>query len=174
VERIRRKGSASPYQLLCWRETTKVLWRGRCSVLRQRGLRRDGFIMWRFTSLADLLHDLESTTARPKFNTRAWPAREDPTSRFALPLSASAVSMSLAPAVADDFAPARIEAVHTPLGIMLDGEDSAQSKCIRCNTCDGYPCLFMPSRRPGSWSRSSIDAIERKPDDQRLCRTSGD
>ncbi len=28
-----------------------------------------------------------------------------------------------------------------PLGIRLDEEHSEQSACIRCNTCDGYPCL---------------------------------
>ena len=29
---------------------------------------------------------------------------------------------------------------HTPLGVMLD-ETSPTSRCIRCGTCDGYPCL---------------------------------
>ena len=29
---------------------------------------------------------------------------------------------------------------HTPLAVMLD-ETSPTSKCIRCSTCDGYPCL---------------------------------
>jgi choline dehydrogenase-like flavoprotein len=28
-----------------------------------------------------------------------------------------------------------------PLGIRLDEKDSRTSKCIRCNTCDGFPCL---------------------------------
>jgi len=30
---------------------------------------------------------------------------------------------------------------HTPLGVMLDESDRHASRCIRCNTCDGYPCL---------------------------------
>jgi choline dehydrogenase-like flavoprotein len=30
---------------------------------------------------------------------------------------------------------------HTPLGIMLNEESRHASRCIRCNTCDGYPCL---------------------------------
>src|SRR5574341_343928 len=30
---------------------------------------------------------------------------------------------------------------HTPLGIMLNEGDRHQSKCIRCETCDGFPCL---------------------------------
>jgi choline dehydrogenase-like flavoprotein len=28
-----------------------------------------------------------------------------------------------------------------PVGIMLDENNPQKSKCIRCNTCDGYPCL---------------------------------
>jgi choline dehydrogenase-like flavoprotein len=28
-----------------------------------------------------------------------------------------------------------------PLGIMLDEGDPRKSRCIRCNTCDGFPCL---------------------------------
>jgi choline dehydrogenase-like flavoprotein len=28
-----------------------------------------------------------------------------------------------------------------PLGILIDEKDSHASKCIRCSTCDGYPCL---------------------------------
>jgi choline dehydrogenase-like flavoprotein len=30
---------------------------------------------------------------------------------------------------------------HVPLGIMLDESHPAKSKCIRCDTCDGFPCL---------------------------------
>src|SRR5947208_16165739 len=30
---------------------------------------------------------------------------------------------------------------HTPLGIMLDEKSPQASKCIRCDTCDGFPCL---------------------------------
>lgn len=31
---------------------------------------------------------------------------------------------------------------HTPLGVRLDETDRRTSPCIRCNTCDGYPCLI--------------------------------
>ncbi|HMK28064.1 MAG TPA: hypothetical protein VK473_00165, partial [Terriglobales bacterium] len=31
---------------------------------------------------------------------------------------------------------------HVPLGIMLDEENPHQSKCIRCDTCDGFACLL--------------------------------
>jgi len=30
---------------------------------------------------------------------------------------------------------------HTPLGIMLNERDRHTSTCIRCETCDGFPCL---------------------------------
>jgi len=29
-----------------------------------------------------------------------------------------------------------------PVGILLDEKNPQKSKCIRCNTCDGYPCLM--------------------------------
>ena len=31
---------------------------------------------------------------------------------------------------------------HAPTAILLDESDPANSPCIRCNTCDGYPCLI--------------------------------
>jgi choline dehydrogenase-like flavoprotein len=31
---------------------------------------------------------------------------------------------------------------HVPLGIMLDEVDPQKSRCIRCDTCDGFPCLI--------------------------------
>ncbi len=30
---------------------------------------------------------------------------------------------------------------HTPLGVMLNEAEMHRSACIRCNTCDGFPCL---------------------------------
>ncbi len=30
---------------------------------------------------------------------------------------------------------------HVPLGVRLDERDPQKSLCIRCSTCDGYPCL---------------------------------
>jgi choline dehydrogenase-like flavoprotein len=41
----------------------------------------------------------------------------------------------------DDFAGHGLKPFHTPLGVMLD-EKSRTSKCIRCSTCDGFPCLL--------------------------------
>jgi len=41
----------------------------------------------------------------------------------------------------DDFERLGLQPFHTPLGVMLDEKDRARSRCIRCNTCDGFPCL---------------------------------
>lgn len=30
---------------------------------------------------------------------------------------------------------------HVPMGVMLDESDPRKSRCIRCSTCDGHPCL---------------------------------
>jgi choline dehydrogenase-like flavoprotein len=43
--------------------------------------------------------------------------------------------------LSDDFARLGLKPFHTPLGIMLDEANARASKCIRCNTCDGFPCL---------------------------------
>jgi choline dehydrogenase-like flavoprotein len=44
-------------------------------------------------------------------------------------------------ALSDDFAAAGVRPFHTPLGIQLDEKNPSESKCIRCSTCDGFPCL---------------------------------
>ena len=43
--------------------------------------------------------------------------------------------------LSDDFARQELKPFHVPLGIMLDEKNRHASKCIRCNTCDGFPCL---------------------------------
>ena len=43
--------------------------------------------------------------------------------------------------LSEDFAHLGLRPFHVPLGIMLDEKHRYTSKCIRCNTCDGYPCL---------------------------------
>ena len=45
--------------------------------------------------------------------------------------------------LAEDFAAQGLRPFHTPLGIMLDEQTPHKSKCIRCNTCDGFPCLVQ-------------------------------
>jgi len=43
--------------------------------------------------------------------------------------------------LAEDFAAQGLRPFPVPLGIMLDEKDPRRSPCIRCNTCDGFPCL---------------------------------
>jgi len=43
--------------------------------------------------------------------------------------------------LSDDFAQLGLRPFHTPLGVMLNEKDSHASRCIRCETCDGFPCL---------------------------------
>ena len=43
--------------------------------------------------------------------------------------------------LSDDFARQGLKPFHVPLGIMLDEKNRRESRCIRCSTCDGYPCL---------------------------------
>jgi choline dehydrogenase-like flavoprotein len=43
--------------------------------------------------------------------------------------------------LSDDLAAAGYHPFHAPCGIMLDEANPPFSRCIRCATCDGYPCL---------------------------------
>ena len=43
--------------------------------------------------------------------------------------------------LAEDFSDAGLRPFHTPLGVRLDEKNPHKSACIRCNTCDGFPCL---------------------------------
>jgi len=55
-------------------------------------------------------------------------------------------------ALSDDFERQGLKPFHTPLGLQIDEKNPHSSKCIRCDTCDGYPCL-----------------IDAKSDSQTLC-----
>jgi len=44
--------------------------------------------------------------------------------------------------LSEDFAAQGLQPFHTPLGVMLDEGDPRKSACIRCSTCDGFPCLI--------------------------------
>lgn len=44
-------------------------------------------------------------------------------------------------ALSSDFARAGARPFHVPLGIRLDEARRSRSLCIRCATCDGFPCL---------------------------------
>src|SRR5213594_920954 len=43
--------------------------------------------------------------------------------------------------LSDDFARSGLKPFHVPVGVMLDEKNPQKSRCIRCNTCDGHPCL---------------------------------
>ena len=43
--------------------------------------------------------------------------------------------------IADDLRAAGYHPFPAPCGVLLDEADRQESKCIRCNTCDGFPCL---------------------------------
>jgi len=43
--------------------------------------------------------------------------------------------------LSDDFARVGLRPFHVPLGVMLNERDPHASRCIRCETCDGHPCL---------------------------------
>ncbi|HEX6126199.1 MAG TPA: GMC family oxidoreductase [Pyrinomonadaceae bacterium] len=43
--------------------------------------------------------------------------------------------------LADDFAAMGVRPFHVPLGIQIK-ENDRRSTCVRCSTCDGFPCLL--------------------------------
>ena len=43
--------------------------------------------------------------------------------------------------LSDDLAAAGYHPFHAPCGVMLNADDPPFSRCIRCATCDGFPCL---------------------------------
>jgi choline dehydrogenase-like flavoprotein len=43
--------------------------------------------------------------------------------------------------LSDDLAAAGYRPFHAPSAVMLSEENMAYSSCIRCQTCDGFPCL---------------------------------
>ena len=45
--------------------------------------------------------------------------------------------------LSDDLSRIGLRPFHVPLGIMLDEQHPRQSACIRCDTCDGHPCLIL-------------------------------
>jgi choline dehydrogenase-like flavoprotein len=43
--------------------------------------------------------------------------------------------------IADSLAAGGYHPFHAPCGVLLDEANRPKSTCIRCNTCDGFPCL---------------------------------
>ena len=43
--------------------------------------------------------------------------------------------------LSDDLEKAGLHPFHAPCGVMLDESNMPYSKCVRCDNCDGFPCL---------------------------------
>ena len=43
--------------------------------------------------------------------------------------------------LSDDLEAAGLHPFHAPCGVMLNERDMPNSACVRCGTCDGFPCL---------------------------------
>jgi choline dehydrogenase-like flavoprotein len=43
--------------------------------------------------------------------------------------------------LSDDLAAAGLHPFHAPCGVLLDEQNPVDSRCVRCATCDGFPCL---------------------------------
>jgi choline dehydrogenase-like flavoprotein len=43
--------------------------------------------------------------------------------------------------LSESFAAAGLHPFHAPCGVMLDESNMPYSTCVRCSTCDGFPCL---------------------------------
>jgi len=43
--------------------------------------------------------------------------------------------------LSDSFAAAGLHPFHAPCGVLLDESNMPHSACVRCSTCDGFPCL---------------------------------
>ncbi len=56
--------------------------------------------------------------------------------------------------LSEDLAALGLRPFHVPLGIMLDEKNRHASRCIRCDTCDGFPCLI------GAKSDAQVCAID--------------
>ena len=84
------------------------------------------------------------TTCRPSSSTRstARAARTRPSRPPARPYPFPAVSHEpRIQQLSDDLAAAGLHPFHAPCGVMLDEGDMPHSACVRCATCDGFPCL---------------------------------
>ena len=64
--------------------------------------------------------------------------------------------------LSDDLAAAGLHPFHAPCGVMLDEADTPHSRCVRCATCDGFPCLVHAKSDAEVLAvRPALDASER-------------
>ena len=73
----------------------------------------------------------------------------------AVPLSRRSRTSRASSELFDDLAQVGLHPFHSPSGIMLDEAEPAFSPCIRCATCDGFPCLVH--------AKSDADVIAVRP-----------
>jgi choline dehydrogenase-like flavoprotein len=45
--------------------------------------------------------------------------------------------------LSDDLEAAGLHPFHAPCGVMRNEADTPNSRCVRCSTCDGFPCLVQ-------------------------------
>jgi len=60
----------------------------------------------------------------------------------------------------DDLVALGVRPFHVPLGILLDEQSPHASPCIRCDTCDGFPCLLGAK---ADAQRCAVDPALRHP-----------
>ena len=136
--------AAAPAHELLRRRQHQILRRGALPAA-GAGLRRAGAPRRPLAGVADWLRGRSSrTTPRPSISTTCT------ASAASIPTDPWASAPYRFPAVQhepriqqlhDDLARVELKPFHVPLGVMLDESDPSKSRCIRCNTCDGYPCL---------------------------------
>ena len=142
VARQGRQRTPSAHQLLRRRQH-EILRRGAVSPA-QRRFRRDQTSWRRLAGLADLLRRLEPYYTRSRAAlSRARQRGEDPTEpRRSAPIrirpSATSRASSSSPTISRGSGCIRFTRRS---GVMLDEKNPHASKCIRCETCDGFPCL---------------------------------
>ena len=72
----------------------------------------------------------------------AHAARTRPSPRPSAPYPFPAVSHEpRIQQLSDDLAAAGLHPFHAPCGVLLDESNMPYSRCVRCNDCDGFPCL---------------------------------
>ena len=111
----------------------------------RRGLRRAAPPRRHLARVADRATTRWSrTTRRPSSSTRctARAARTRPSRRRARRTrSRRSRHEPRIQQLSDDLAAAGHHPFHAPCGVMLDEANMPYSRCVRCATCDGFPCL---------------------------------
>jgi choline dehydrogenase-like flavoprotein len=96
-----------------------------------------------YTRAEELFHVHGSLGANPPVKDGGWGSEFDPTEPFhskpyPYPAFTNEPRMQ---AVEDDVRKLGVRTFPIPLGLKRDEANPVASKCVRCDTCDGYPCL---------------------------------